>query len=195
MPLISSLCSKWIFLCKTLIFCFLPFLNASEQVLFLSEAFFPYVECNIVINPFLISLIEDLVAHARIELAFYVQITCVAHILHCFCEMAHIDHTGIVCAAYKKHRHFRLCAVPVLHIVGSLHQLEKCQVAIVCESKAAQLRIGILLCCCLIGSDPGGTVLVLTKTHYISAKGQGLDHMASVSRAENSALRMGQCHP
>ena len=71
-----------------------------------SKALFLYIEGNVMINPLPVCLIQNFVAHSRIQLAFHVYITGAPHILHCFCKMTHVDHTGIIRATDKKHGHF-----------------------------------------------------------------------------------------
>ena len=73
-----------------------------------SKALFLYIEGNVMINPLPVCLIQNFVAHSRIQLAFHVYITGAPHILHCFCKMTHVDHTGIIRTTDKKHGHFGL---------------------------------------------------------------------------------------
>ena len=112
--------------------------------LFSKALFLFYIKGNVVINPLPVCLVQNFVAHSRIQLAFHVYITSAPHILHCFCKMTHVDHTGIIRATDKKHGHFRSGAVPVLYVVSTLHQLKKCQIAIICKRKATKFRIGVL---------------------------------------------------
>ena len=52
-----------------------------------SKTLFLYIEGNVMINPLPVCLIQNFVAHSRIQLAFHVYITGAPHILHCFCKM------------------------------------------------------------------------------------------------------------
>ena len=133
------------FLTSTSPFLFLGFQKKQIFIHRISESFFLHIDHNISPDSFFALFIQDLVAHSRIKLAFYIQISRTSHRMDCPGKLTDIAKARILGSADKKYRHSWIFAAPFMDIIGFFHKVKKCYVRIVCKSKSAQFGICVRL--------------------------------------------------